>query len=449
MKALKKYTIWSIAAMLAFSVTSCSSYSDIPSADVYYSKKTSNSGEYNWEDFQKSAQSHNTVPTGNSSGDEFDYNSNYQTDVAEQSDYEYIDEYYDSDYDSRIKRFNDGSSDRDYYDDYYTSGSGCGCGSNSNFSMSFGFGMGYGYGYPYYGYGYPYYGYGYPYYGSSYWAGYYNGYNNGYYNGYNNGYYGGGYYPGYGGGYYPDYGASYVAYGPRGSKSGGTTVPKSRGGSTAGGPDEDNKSGGVVAGRGISNQGAAETVASTSTISARRTAPTDQRPESSVRVREDQLSKPATLQQTEARGQEKMKKPETKTTQQLAPRYEKPKSYQSLPSRQPRSSKEYVRPSSTPTVTNRATAKTPYTQTRKPSSTNVRGTNTRSVTSGTRSNTYQPSKSYSSPSRSSSTPSKSYSSPSRNSGSYSSPSRSSSTPSRSSSSSSSSSRGSGSGGKRR
>ena len=424
MKALKKYTIWSIAIALAFSVTSCASYSDLPGDDIYYSKKTSNPSEYNWEDFQKNAQSYNTVPVTKNPGnnDEFDYSSSYQAnasgDQMSNGEYDYIDEHYDSDYDSRIKRFNDDGNDRDYYDDYYTGGSGCGCGSGSNFSMSFGVGMGFGYGYPYYGY--PYYG---GYYGSSYWNGYWNGYYDGLYGG---GYYpgyGGGYYPGYGGGYYPDYGAPYVAYGPRGSKTGGSTIPKSRGGRTVGGPDDNGSKSGVVgAGRGVAhgNAGATKTVASTA--SARRAKPIEHRPENTVRLRENQSV--ASGPKTVASRQDKLKKPETRSAKKPVPRYQKPKSYQSLPLRQPRSSKEYVRPATKPRTTTAKSSANPYTRTRKPAVTTNRSTNTRSTTSGTRSSSYRPSKSYSSPSRSSSSPSRSYSSPTRSSGS-SSPSRSS------------------------
>ncbi len=359
MKALKKYGNWLAVVLLGFAVSSCASYSELPSDDVYYSRNTNNPGEYNWEDFQKNAQSYGTSSAKQHTGtqDDFEYSSNYKADATtgqeNNGDYQYIDKYYDSDYSTRLQRFDDnGGSNRNYYDDYYTGGSGYGYGSGSNFSMSLGIGMGYGYGYGYPYYGYPSYGYGGygGYYGSSYMNGYWNGYWNGFYSGYYGGYYGGypyygggyypgygggGYYPGYGGGYYPDYGSPYVAYGPRGSATGGTTVPKSRGGRAAGtGGDQDNKSGGVVvAGRGTANTGNGRTT--TSVATSKRSKPAETRPETAVRVRNQEMTK-TTVENTR---QDKLNKPASKTSRQPAPRYQKPKSYQSLPSRQPRSSK--------------------------------------------------------------------------------------------------------------
>jgi hypothetical protein len=175
------------------------------------------------------------------------------------------DDYYDYQYASRIKRFNNPMNGVGYYDNYYTNSymyngnpsmygtsiyssynywgnsgygynSGYGCNSgwpSSYFGVSYGWGSpGYGgYGYnPYGGYGYNPYGYG----SSSYWMGYNQGYNNGFYNGYygyGNPYYGGYGYPyggyGYGNGwgffnqYDVNSGYGHATNAPRGSHDGG------------------------------------------------------------------------------------------------------------------------------------------------------------------------------------------------------------------------------------
>jgi len=139
------------------------------------------------------------------------------------------DDYYDYDYASRIRRFNNSCGDCGYYSPVYTS---IGFGPSYGFGMSMGYGWGmpysgfsmnygWGMGYPYYGWGmgYPYYydpwsfdpwysWYSYPYYGGSYWSGYNQGYWNGYYAGGGDYFSGGDYYPG-------------KYYGPRNSRGGG------------------------------------------------------------------------------------------------------------------------------------------------------------------------------------------------------------------------------------
>lgn len=171
------------------------------------------------------------------------------------------DDYYDYEYATRIRRFDNNINGLGYYDNYYTnsywySGNpynygvsiyngyswwGPGYNTYSYFpSVSFYYNWGWG-GSPYCGYS-PYYGYN-PYM-SSYWQGYYNGYNQGYYNGmWGNPYYAygspygyGGYgYPYYGGwGYYNGYdlNSGYGTYGPRTSHSGGNGRRTSNPGST-------------------------------------------------------------------------------------------------------------------------------------------------------------------------------------------------------------------------
>lgn len=152
------------------------------------------------------------------------------------------DDYYDYQYASRLRRFNNPVNGLGYYDNYYTnyywynnSPAYYGTSIYSSYNWwgpsyscgpTFGLGMSYNYGYPNYGYYNPYsygynpYYYGYnPYYGyNSYWQGYNNGYGQGYYNGY----YG---YPPYGGwGYYNSYDANSgygkVTFAPRTSHGG-------------------------------------------------------------------------------------------------------------------------------------------------------------------------------------------------------------------------------------
>lgn len=151
------------------------------------------------------------------------------------------DDYYDYQYASRLRRFNNPVYGLGYYDNYYTNyywynnnpayygasiyssynwwGPSYGYGPNFGFGMSYNWGPSYYYGYnPYY------YGYYDPYgYNNAYWNGYYNGYYNSWYGypyyGYNN--------PGYGGwGYYNSYDANSgyykSTYAPRTSHSGGS-----------------------------------------------------------------------------------------------------------------------------------------------------------------------------------------------------------------------------------
>lgn len=472
-----------LLVLIAGFLYSCSSTSSLPSDDIYYSSKnTKTPGTYNYDDYKNSAENlgqNNVSAQQNTETDqvsggyysEYTENADAATEVSggDSDDYEFIDEYYDSDYAARIKRFNGDGVSNDYYSSEYTDDY-CNCGSGSNVSFSFGIGAGYGwsmgysYGWPYY-WDYPYYSWGYypywrypwgyPYYGGSYWAGY----NNGYWNGYWDGYYnGGGYYPG---GYYPEYGNT-IAYRPRGRGAGGGTIPRSRGGRSS---DVGSKTGStgnnetVVARGGVSPRGDA-------TERKYRTTSNDVSDGTSIRPRSEVTSNNSTGNSNVGRTTREYSKPSTdaqenrnvnrgdyqkpsQSTDRNTPKYNKPKSYESLPSRQPRSSKEYVRPSTNNTTNVRSgnTSNNTNRRSYNPSTgnntrTSVKQNNTntnrtaKSYTTPSRSNT---SKSYSAPSRSSNT--RSYSSPSRSSSSYSggsSGTRSSGSSSRSSSSSSSS-----------
>ena len=183
------------------------------------------------------------------------------------------DDYYDYQYASRIRRFNQPVSGVGYYDNYYTNyyyyngnpgmygtsiysgynywGNNYGYGCNSGWPSSY-FGVNYGWGQPNYGYnsyGYnPYGGYGYNPYGygsSSYWMGYNQGYNNGFYNGYYGyGYPYGNYYGGYGNGW-----GYYNAFDANSGYSHHTNAPRS---------SHDGGNGGRVSGPGLYNNGLAQ-----------------------------------------------------------------------------------------------------------------------------------------------------------------------------------------------
>ncbi|MCB2207551.1 MAG: hypothetical protein KQH67_04585 [Bacteroidetes bacterium] len=482
MKAKKRHTVYILSLLIAaLSITSCSSVGDIPKDDIYYSRNSDNSGVYNEDEFQKSAESYGskTVTSNVSSSDSFDYNSSYQDDVAgsETSDeYEYIDEYYDGSYESRLERFGSSSSSSSfgYYDNYYSGYNNCySCYGGPN--ISFGFGMGYGYGMGYgmsYGYGWPYYSYYpswyypsyyYPYYGyNSYWSGYNAGYNAGYWNGY----YG---YP-YGGGYYNDYGYSpAVAYGPRNSRVGGTNIPRNRS-TSSGGSGISNQKSEVVSG------GALNPIARDGSIIARDGSTVTSRGESTVTTRDGQatngrnvsgntgrIGKPGSdvtyRRDANDQGVVKGSRSGSQVNRQPEKVYQKPKSYQNLSTQQSKSRSEYVRPTNKTEVgkVNQNRTSNVRTNPTTPRDINNSGSSRKGIytPSRTRSSSYErstPSKSYSSPSRSN-TSSRSYSSPSstrsgsgssKSVGSSRSSNISSSSSSRSSSGSSSSSRSSGS-----
>jgi hypothetical protein len=471
MKDLRYIILSAISLITLFIISSCSTTSSLPYDDVYYSSKD-NVGKQ-----PASTLSEDVYKSSSSTGDYQSYYKGNESEVSQvpvgagaEGNQQYSSEgnssediYYDSDYESRIKRFNNEGSSLGYYDDYYTDGNACGCGnSNSNWSFSVGIGagygwgwsMGYGYGWPYYGWGYPYYGWGYPYYGGSYWAGY----NNGYWNGYWDGYYG---YPGYGGGYYPDYGYGYGStYRPRNGRGGGSNVPRTgeRGSSGITNPAYREKT--VVAGgSGFARSGDNGLGSGGGSIGGGNQGNSKTRPAESIRVKpvkSDNKSdvraknnptdrKPVIKNETGLKTNTGTgyRKPveSSKTDIKAKPRYEKPKSYRTLPAQQARSGKEYVAPKRNTQPKKRTSNTAVRSNTRKPlnqpntnynrsSSTRSRSnsavksrTNTRSRTTTTRTrssssrSSSSPSRSYSSPSRSSASSSRSYSSPTRSSGS--------------------------------
>jgi len=438
MKATKRHTVYILSLLIAaLSITSCSSVEDLPKDDVYYSRNSETPGEYNLDDFQKNTETYGskTVTSNVEGSDSYDYNSTYQEDVAmgeaSGEDYEYIDEYYDGSYESRLDRFSTSGTNTSfgYYDDYYSGYNNCySCNNGPNISFGFGVGMGYGYGY---GYGWPYYSYYpswyYPYYYPSYYYPYY-GYNSywaGYNAGYWNGYYG---YP-YGGGYYNDYGyRPAVAYGPRNSRVGGSNIPRNRS-TSSGGSGISNQKSEVVSG------GALNPIARDGSIIARDGSTVTSRGESTVTTRDGQatngrnvsgntvrIGKPDSdvTYRRDANDQSAVKRSRSGAPVNRQPEkvYQKPKSYQNLSTQQSKSRSEYVRPTN---KTNTNTANKSRTTNVRPNPTTTRdinrsGSDRKNIyqPSRTRSSSYErssPSKSYSSPSRSNTSP-RSYSSPS-------------------------------------
>lgn len=390
--------------------------------------------------------------------------------------------YYDYEYSSRIKRFQDDNPGFDYYSNYYTDNyyytndpyyigsdiySGCGC--CSGVSLSFGFG--YGWGYPYYGYYYPWYydpwyypyygygwGYGYPgYWGGSYWAGYYDGYWDGYYWG------GGGYYPEPypGGGYY---------YGHRNSRGG-----SSNGSNTSGSTPRDQRYGNDEAqlmsqsARGVRTDGNVQSVNGSSTTAPGQTinketvlntsARADRdpakpvSPSGSTATKTDVLgnqpayNKPAeasartprTADETVNMGQNTSMSESRRVQPEM--KYEKPKTYTSPSYRTTPSNQEYSSPASRESRPvssgTEGTTRKVYSTTPERKVVNE-GTRPTQESGSNKMNALTPSQKYTSPSRSSersySSPSnsgsRSYSSPSSSgSRSYSAPSRSYSSPS--------------------
>ncbi|MFA5418162.1 MAG: hypothetical protein WC341_06845, partial [Bacteroidales bacterium] len=251
----------------------------------------------------------------------------------------------------------------------------------------------------------------------------------------------------YDGGY--DYGRV-NHYSSRGRGTGGTTIPRRDGSRSADGSSQraQRTSETVVGG-----SGATHTRTNTVDAGSATRNPEGRRNGQSVNTstkttgettarRSQELQKPATANRRAVNTQN------TNTSQE---KYRKPKSYESLPSRQPRSSQEYMRTAPTTNTSRENSRSTINTrQAVKPGAANQRSTNTRETSTYNRSRSTQnysqprstPSNRSSSPARtvtpSTRTPSKSYSSPTRSQGSssrsYSAPT----TPSRSSSGSSSS-----------
>lgn len=249
--------------VIAVLLYSCSSSQTTGTAydDVYYSSKQNNTPSKEATRVASGTETYTSKEVYNNAQYDSRFSDGQAKSEAYSSDEFEMEDYYDYEYSSRIKRFHEDNPGMSYYDEYYTDNyyytddpstygtdiyGGYG-NPTSNLSVSVGFGLGvgmgigygwgwpsYGYGWPYYGYGYgyscgwPYYGYGYgygcgwPYYGYG-WGGYWNG----YWNGYWDGYYGYGY-----GTPYAYYGNSYYG-GQRGSRGlntngtgGGGIMPK-------------------------------------------------------------------------------------------------------------------------------------------------------------------------------------------------------------------------------
>ncbi len=458
-----KLNIAGLAFLAAILLSSCGTTGYTPRDDVYYSPDDQIAPQRTTVVVKQTKPTDGTVYEGDV---ESQAEGSYENLTAKPSgDTVYLDDdaYYNIDYASRLRKFSDDNDDDNYFDD-----GGCtSYSSGSNVSLSFGFGTGFGWGYPYYGWGYPSYGWGYPSYGWGYpyygWGGsYWSGYNTGYWNGYWDGYYGGGYYPGYPGyPYYPDYGyRNTVQYGPRGGGFGnrggltdGSDVPGSGRGSYGNSSPgyRGDRNGNLTASTGKTKARSAGI--SSSAVNSR------QRPKGSVRVNKQnkpqgrtnvqkrqtvhpkqarpqkavtgRYTKPAATKQhvnsrpvkksTLNSGTKHYTKPSSKTyvrrQNRTAPRYSKPKAYRSLPSQQPRSSKEYVRPTSKSSQRNynsRSTVTTPRRETisnktrnssrptmQRRTTTRSSNVRTKSYSSPTRSRHYSAPKTYSAPKRSS------------------------------------------------
>ncbi len=379
----KMKTMKILAITLALALAGCSTTSVVYD-DVYYSRRGNAAQQ------ATVAQSTQTyTATAVSTNADFDYQSYYQEGVSspvyETSTPSYTktetvvepdgttftttETYFDSEYESRFRRFHSGTNNFGYYDSY---NAGCFDCSRTSFSMGFGypFGMGYSmsYGYGWGGYGFydPFWGD--PWYGYYGWrrpgwrhgwgwggyGGYWSGYNHGYWNGYWHGYHDGSY-----GGWYGDArpGRRNTYYGPRGTYGGGTTVPGTsargeRAGTTEVGSPRGTRTTDVANSNesGVSTRGTA--VGTRPEQSREQTAITrGERPQTQTRDRIDrpaerqQESRPAASERiNEAR--QRYERPGAAPSQQQAreQRYQRPQNYTAPNVRQPKSSNEYVRP---------------------------------------------------------------------------------------------------------
>lgn len=488
---MKTFNILTI--LVVFALSACSTSSHVYD-DIYYSRNKNT----NYEQQMASAPDvQKRVVTQSTNGD-YEYQSYYQDNAASQvqstsvnpvyttnetiiepdgTSYSTTETYYDSDYASRFRRFDSGlNSSFGYYDGYNSNCYNC---SGSSFGLSYGYpyglGLSYSYGYPYhysnmgyynsffydpwyspwYGYGYGYYnpwrynywGYG-GYYGygyGSYWAGYRHGFYDGYYYGNNidNPFY---------------WKSSSYVYGPRATTGGGTTVAS---GAPRGNRSDNIQGNSIGNDRGTrindpavgTSARAAERGSSVQSGEARGSAvnrgtgsasgTTQDRQQTVTRATRPgtsagQSTRPST-QDKVSEYRQRYDRPASSNAQSRTQQYERPRSYTSPSTRQPKSSNEYVRPQATPRqnsgTINRNQAPV------------QRQTNTvRSQSAPARSSGTSNSRSYSAPSNNRSS---SYSAPARSSSpSYSAPARSSSSGSSSGASRGSSSSSTSSGGRR-
>lgn len=381
------------------------------------------------------------------------YNGDYY-DKNAKGDYKKMDEYYDNNYSSQIRRFSSPSPGLGYSSPYYSGSynnnnyyggnsyspysSGydpfCSCygygGSAYQPYMGMGMGMGYGYGmYNYNKYN--------PFY-SNYYNPYSMGYQAGYNNGFYNGYYGAGYGVGYGTGYGYGENLANSYFGPRSNISGkgngssqpsrpsrygddpddwgdpGSKTTQITGGSV---PATASNTGTLNSGNNGSLQKPASREAGSQTANAAvMTAPKMiyEKPQNKVPART-----------TASQGDKRFVSPQAKKVNITEPKYEKPKTYKAPKARTTASSKQYTSPSAKGTRTYSSSG----TKTRNVYYAKPERKSLESVTSQARTNTNYTSptrssvgKTYTTPTRSTS---RSYSSPSSGTRSYSSPSRSS------------------------
>ena len=58
METINKSLSYIMFVLMALIIVSCSSTSNLPIDDAYYSSKSNNPTQYNWDDFQERAQNH-------------------------------------------------------------------------------------------------------------------------------------------------------------------------------------------------------------------------------------------------------------------------------------------------------------------------------------------------------------------------------------------------------
>ena len=441
-----KYILFTAVILSFFFITACSTTQSVPQDDVYYSTTP-----------------HNNVTTTTASSSATHQQEVKQTDKAayRQGKVENISQpagqttsggQYDVNYSARLKNLhqsNDTSLDNNNYSDTTAQSNNQQSTSTTivipGFSLSLGFGSpyfgsswsfgfgsyygwdtGFGWGYPYYGWGYPYYGWGGSYYGWGYYPPYY---------GYYPSYWGWGY-PGWGVGYYSPYYSGYADYGYRGAvyqprmrRGGGSFIPRS----TAAGGSGVYLNHGTKSAR-VSGTTSGKRVPINPNGKLIKPGSTNVRPAGSMRFNPELAKK----RSEEMRTQGKLNKPSGKTVgnrksnfgisesrnnresgyrrppayrqreNMPRPRFQKPKQYQSLESRSPRSSKEFYRAPTRPGNRN-AREFTPRNSRQRPQT--VRRQNVYRRPAGTRNSIYRGNsrqrsgiKIYNAPSRSFSSP---------------------------------------------
>ncbi len=479
MKKLR-YIPLTVAILSILFITACSTTQSIPQDDVYYSTTPHNNTTAKATPSQTQQQKTEKAATTG-------YQQGKVENISQSSGQTTSGDQYDVDYSAQLKRFHQSNdTSLDYYDDYYEGSSaqentqqgstttaspsvsvnlGLGFGSpyfGSSWSFGFGsggwgLGFGYGWGYPYYGWGGyypPYYGYYPPYYG--YYPPYY-----GYYPPYYPGW-GGGYYPPYYPGY-PDYGYRAGVYQPRTNRGGGSSVPH---GTVAGGSGIYSNPNAKSAGKGTGTVSHMRVPVNPEGRNGKLIKPdgNSSRPAGSMRYNsslakkhseelhaQGKLNKPGGsnavrkapeggrssqfgISEARNRGAEGYRKPPAfkREANMPKPRFQKPKQYQSLESRSPRSSKEFYRAPARPSNPEyrRTPTRTVHTRPQAVRQNVYRPTNTGKAVYRSTSRPRSGVKTYSAPTRSTSSPTI-FRSPARQNSSVSRPTRSFSAPTRS------------------